>query len=216
MNVKKQILAAIASVVKGLARLSATVYSYSMANKFGAYKTKLYTVWISSEFQEIGNQSLIGYPIVLRGGRRISIGKNTAVGARGVLTAWESYQCNSFKPEIIIGNNIWIGEDCHISACNKIEIGDDVLMGKKVTITDNSHGKIDAESIGVAPQQRSLYSKGPVIIEHGVWIGDKATILSGVRIGENSIVGANALVTKDIPKNCVYGGVPAKLIRKLD
>ena len=82
-----------------------------------------------------------------------------------------------------------------------------------MTITDNSHGKSDYESLSIPPILRLLHSKGPVIIEDGVWIGDKVTILPGVRIGENSIIGANALVTKDVPANCVVGGVPAKLIK---
>ena len=65
------------------------------------------------------------------------------------------------------------------------------------------------------PSLRKLYSKGPVIIEDNVWIGEGVAILPNVIIGENSIIGANAVVTKDIPRNSVVGGNPAKIIRTL-
>ncbi|MNY78908.1 Galactoside O-acetyltransferase [compost metagenome] len=65
------------------------------------------------------------------------------------------------------------------------------------------------------PAKRRLYSKGPVIIEDNVWLGEGVVVLPGVTIGENSIVGANAVVTKSIPKNCVAGGNPARIIREI-
>lgn len=136
-------------------------------------------------------------------------------GARAILTAWDKYECDSFAPQIIIGDNVNIGEDCHITAINKIKIGKNVLMGKKITISDNSHGETDFDSLLIPPIKRRLFSKGPVIIEDGAWIGDNVTILSGVRIGKNSIVGANALVTKNVPENCIVGGVPAKIIKNI-
>jgi acetyltransferase-like isoleucine patch superfamily enzyme len=129
------------------------------------------------------------------------------------LTAWDSYRSDSFSPEIFIGNNTSIGEDFHITAINKIQIGNHVLIGKKVTITDNAHGLVDGSMLTIPPIERSLYSKGSVIIEDGVWIGDKVTILAGVTIGKNVIVGANSVVTKDIAKNCVVGGIPAKVLK---
>ena len=60
-----------------------------------------------------------------------------------------------------------------------------------------------------------MYTAGPVIIEDGVWIGDKVTILPNVRIGKNAVIGANSVVTKDIPENCVAGGIPAKIIKTI-
>lgn len=93
-------------------------------------------------------------------------------------------------------------------------IGNEVLTGKWVTITDNSHGETDKESLCVAPNKRSVINKGPVIIHDKVWIGDKATILPGVTIGEGAVVGANAVVTKDVPPYSVAAGVPAKIVKK--
>jgi len=64
--------------------------------------------------------------------------------------------------------------------------------------------------------KRPLYTKCAVIIEYGVWIGDKVTILAGVYLGENSIVGANALVTKDVPENCFVGGVLTRILKNFN
>lgn len=113
-----------------------------------------------------------------------------------MLTAWDRYGSETFRPQIIIGNNVSIGDDSHITAINRIEIGNNVLTGKKITITDNSHGKSTFEMLSFPPAIRQLYSEGPVIIEEGVWIGDKVTILANVHIGENAIIGANAVVQK--------------------
>ncbi|GAB6011240.1 acyltransferase [Viscerimonas tarda] len=164
---------------------------------------------------KFGKNSILHCPIVLLGCKYISIGKNVGIGARAIITAWDEFEEDKFSPQITIGNNVNIGEDCHITAINKIEIGDNVLMGKKVTITDNAHGKTEYALLSIPPQKRPLYSKGPVVIEDGVWIGDKATILAGVHIGKNTIIGSNAVVTRDIPANCVAGGIPARVIKEI-
>jgi acetyltransferase-like isoleucine patch superfamily enzyme len=154
--------------------------------------------------------------MVLIGGSYISIGDKTSFGTRATLTAWDKYGLDRFCPEIIIGNNVSIGDDSHITAINRIEIGNNVLTGKKITITDNAHGKSNLESLMLPPTHRKLYSPGPIFIEDGVWIGDKVTILANVRIGKNAIIGSNAVVTKDIPANSVAGGIPARIIKLID
>lgn len=202
-------------IVKYLIRALSFFFTYSTMLRLRNFKITLFTNWIATEFKILGENSSIGYPIVLKGGKYISIGNNTGLGARGTLAAWDFYAGDTFSPIILIGNNTSIGEDYHITAINQIQIGNNVLMGKKITITDNAHGKADLESIFNPPLKRALETKGPVIIEDGVWIGDKVTILPNVTIGRNSIIGANALVSKDIPANCVAGGVPARVIKEI-
>jgi acetyltransferase-like isoleucine patch superfamily enzyme len=163
----------------------------------------------------MGESSLIGYPVTLFGGRHISIGDNVYLGIRGTLTSWYSYNGDIFNPSISIGDNTSIGDEYHITAINQIHIGCNVLMGKKITITDNSHGEIDFDSLLLSPIDRHLISKGAVIIEDNVWIGDKVTILPNIRIGKNAIIGANSVVTKDIPENSVAAGIPAGVIKIL-
>ena len=189
------------------------VYSYKTSQYLRIFKVYIYSAYISKEFNHVGKGTIISYLSSLSGGKNISIGNYSSIGKMSVINAWTKYENDTFNPKIIIGNNVKIGSESHISAINYIKIGDNVLTGKKVTITDNSHGKSTLLYLNIPPANRSLFSDGAVIIEDGVWIGDKVTILPNVRIGENSIIGANAVVTKDIPANCVAAGVPAKVIK---
>ena len=96
---------------------------------------------------------------------------------------------------------------------NRIELGKNVLTGKYVLITDNSHGEADPSILETAPDKRPMVSKGPVIIEDNVWIGEKASILPGVRIGRGAIIGTGAVVTRDVPAGHLALGVPAQITK---
>lgn len=82
-------------------------------------------------------------------------------------------------------------------------------------ITDNSHGGFDREQLKLRPNIRPLVSKGEVIIDDNVWIGEKASILPGVHIGEGAIIGAGAVVTKDVPPFSVVVGNPARIVKQM-
>lgn len=149
---------------------------------------------------------------LLKGGEYISIGHNSHIGVQAELTAWDKFGGDRFSPSIEIGDNVSIGSYCHITAINHIKIGNGVLTGRWVTITDNSHGETDFDSLNMLPVKRPLKSKGPVIIEDNVWIGDKATILPGVTIGKGSVIGSNAVVSKDVPPYSIAVGNPIRII----
>jgi acetyltransferase-like isoleucine patch superfamily enzyme len=85
-----------------------------------------------------------------------------------------------------------------------------------VYISDHSHGEINSSILSTIPVERPLISKGSVVIENNVWIGEGVCILPGVRIGSNSIIGANAVVTKNIPANVVVAGNPARIIKMFE
>lgn len=110
-------------------------------------------------------------------------------------------------PGITVGKNIFINSCCNFQDQGGITIGDGSQIGHKVTLATLNHG-IDAEDRG------TLYP-APIVIGKNVWIGAAATVVWGVTIGDNSIIGAGSVVTKDIPANTVVAGVPAKVIRKL-
>lgn len=154
-----------------------------------------------------------------RGGEYMTIGDETAFSDFLYLTAWDDFSIigrdkKTFSPNLTIGSRCRFGAYNHITCINRITIGNNCLTGKWVTITDNSHGDTDYESLKLSPINRPLVSKGSVIIGDNVWIGDKATILPGVSIGDGAVIGANAVVTKDVPPYCVVGGNPARIIKR--
>ena len=162
-------------------------------------------------FKSIGNGSsalelpyIIGYDYIIIGDN-FHIGKDVRIEAR------DKYGKQQFHPSIVIGNNVTFTGRCYLSCVDKIKIGNGVLLGRDVFITDNTHGDSSEAVLGVEPISRQLKSKGPVIIGDNVWIGRQVTVLPGVTIGENSIIGANSLVNKDVPPNCVAAGNPANV-----
>ena len=197
--------------------LISKVYPYRLSLYLKAIRDVFYTMWIRNFIGHIGEHANIGYPCSLQGGgqKSITIGDYTSIQSHSVLGCWEKYGDQQFSPSIIIGNHCSIGEYNHITACNKITIGDGLLTGRYVYIGDNAHGGLSWKEAEIPPAQRHLTSKGEVRIGQNVWIGDKATILAGVHIGDNVIVAANAVVTKDVQSNSIVAGVPAVVIKTL-
>jgi lipopolysaccharide O-acetyltransferase len=117
-----------------------------------------------------------------------------------------------------IGRNMMAYHNLHIGALESVIIGDDVLIASGVYISDHNHGSYSGEfqsSPFEAPVKRSLTSS-PVIIGNNVWIGERASILPGVSIGDGVIIGAGSVVTKSLPNFVIAAGVPAKIIKRFD
>lgn len=193
------------------------IYTLNFSNWLREKRGCLYTLWIRNFIGETGIHVSIEKPCILqgRGLRNIKIGNSVWIQEHTVIGCWTEYRGQTFAPSISIGNNCNIGAYNHISACNKIVIGDGLLTGRYVIINDNSHGGLSYEEADTPPAQRKLITKGEVVIGNNVWIGDKAAVLSGVHVGNNVIIAANAVVTKNVPDNCIVAGVPAKIIKKL-
>ena len=199
-------------------RLFSFIYPYKLHQKLQSKKDILYTLWIRNYIGHVGENSTICKPCSLQGEgqKNISIGNHTIIQSNSILGCWIKYGEQEFSnASITIGNECSIGEYNHITACNKITIGDGLLTGRYVIISDNSHGGLIMEDSIIKPVKRSLKSKGEVVIGNNVWLGDKVAVLAGVHIGNNVIVAANAVVTKDIPDNCIVAGVPGKVIAQL-
>ena len=176
----------------------------------------IYTGRMRCYFKSIGEQTFFVPSIrYLNGSNNISIGNNCTFGKNAVLTTWEKHEGKTFNPTIDIGSRCNFGDYLHLTCIDEIKIGNDVLTGRWVTITDNSHGTTDYSELEHEPLKRKLFSKGPVIIGDNVWIGDKATILPNVKIGQGAVIGANSVVTKDVPPFSVVGGNPAKIIKRM-
>lgn len=176
---------------------------------------KLYQCRLRRRFRTCCDNVVFDKHVVVIGPEYINIGENSVFQQFTYLTAWGAYENKNLNPEITIGKNCNFGAFNHITCTNKISIGDGLLTGKWVTITDNSHGTFSYEEMQIPPQRRNVVSKGPVSVGNNVWIGDKATILPGVNIGDGAIIGANCVVTKDVPAYSVVGGNPAKILKRL-
>jgi acetyltransferase-like isoleucine patch superfamily enzyme len=114
----------------------------------------------------------------------------------------------NFGRFIHIGKNVFINHACSFLDMGGITLEDHVLLGPKVNLITENHPADPAN-------RRTLICK-PIVIKRNAWIGAAATILPGVTIGENAIVAAGAVVSRDVPANTVVGGVPAKFIKKID
>lgn len=113
-----------------------------------------------------------------------------------------------FGKNIRVGKRVFINHCCEFMDRGGIAIGDDVLIAPKVNLITISHP--------LNPLERRATYTAPIVIENGVWIGATATVMPGVTIGKNSVVAAGAVVTKDVPSNTVVGGIPAKVISKIE
>ncbi len=207
--------------MKHILLLIGQLISFIYPKKLREYilKTKLYvfTGYKSRSFKVLGRNSTLGIYSTYIGEEYISIGNCSHIGNYGRLTAYDYYffTKQTFNPKIIIGDNCSIGEQSHITAINSISIGNNVLTGPRVLITDNAHGASVDNNIDIAPISRKLTSNGAVVIEDNVWIGEGAMIMPNVKVGEGSIIAANSVVTKDIPPYCVAAGSPARIIKKI-
>lgn len=196
---------------------------FSLVNRFFSSKTKkrihlaidaIYTSWLYSEFKSMGRGVVLHRPLEVIGLRNITIGEMTVFGSHSIITAWDKYGEQDLTPSLVVGSNCDFGEYNHITCCNGIAIGNNVLTGRWVTICDNSHGDSSLECMKIPPAERIISSRGKIVIGDNVWIGDKATVLAGVHIGEGVVIGANSVVTHDIPPYCVAVGNPATVIKK--
>lgn len=189
------------------------IIGYKMTNRIKYCNDLLRSYLLRSAFKVCHPTVRFEHLGLLKGADYITIGQDSNILQGTYLTAWDSFFKQSFEPEVSIGRDCHIGAYNHITCVNKIVIGDGFVSGKWVTITDNSHGDTDLNSLTIPVSKRPIVSKGPVIIGKNVWIGDKATILPGVTIGDGVVVAANSVVTKDVPSYCVVGGNPAKILR---
>jgi acetyltransferase-like isoleucine patch superfamily enzyme len=161
------------------------------------------------------NARIIRFPIDLRGKKFIQVSKGftTGVGCR-----IEAYP-KTDKKVLLFGENFQMNDYVHITAMECVKIGKNVLLASKIYISDCSHGSYSGDqndsNPNEIPKDRKMFSK-PVVIEDNVWLGEFVSVLPGVTIGNGAIVGANSVVSKNIPANVIAVGSPAKPIKKFN
>src|SRR6478736_6152683 len=110
--------------------------------------------------------------------------------------------------EIRVGRHVFLNQNCTFYDLGGLDIADDVMIGPNVSIITSGHP--------IEPSQRRAFVVAkPIVIERNVWIAAGATIIGGVTVGENSVVAAGSVVTKNVPSNTLVGGNPARVIRSI-
>ena len=146
--------------------------------------------------------------------RRLSLAKKIRGFFSKKIVAYQGEHINiekkaAFTPELKIGDWSGIGVNCEVNG--PVTIGKYVMMGPEVVIYTSGH---NFERTDIPMQQQGSSETKPVVIEDDVWIGRRAIIMPGVHIGKGCVIGAGAIVTKDVPDYCVVGGVPAKILKR--
>ncbi len=159
-------------------------------------------------FAQIGAKSRIISPLKLEGSKNINIGKGVRINYKTWLAALPLTKEKECLLEI--GDGTVIGNFNHIYATKLIKIGSNVLTADKVYISDNLHGY---QNVNLPIMSQPIIQNNIVEIGDGTWLGENVCVL-GVKIGKNCVIGANAVVTKDIPDYCVAVGNPARVIKK--
>jgi acetyltransferase-like isoleucine patch superfamily enzyme len=116
---------------------------------------------------------------------------------------------SAYGLDIRVGHRVFINQCCTLYDLGGVDIADDVMIGPNVNIITTGHPLEPS-------QRRARVEASPIVIEKNVWIATGATIIGGVTVGENSVVAAGAVVTKDVPPNSFVAGVPARVIRSLE
>nr|WP_320148043.1 acyltransferase [uncultured Anaeromusa sp.] len=160
-------------------------------------------------FKKLGRRSYFMKQLRLDGAHYMEIGNKVIVQKLSWLFA---AKIDEMEPELIIGDGCIIGNFNHIAAVRKVVLGKNVLTADKVYISDNLHVY---EDILKPVMHQGVKFKSEVVIGEGSWIGESVSII-GAKIGKNCIIGANAVVTKDIPDYSVAVGNPAKIIKKFN
>ncbi len=170
------------------------------------------------KFNSCGKGFKVNGILRLKDPNNIDIGINVTMNGIVHLETYSVYNniSTGYRPRIMIGDGVSMMSGCYISCIDSVEVGNGCLLGDNVFISDNAHGNCTLQESLTKPADRPLHTNGPVIIGSNVWLGRNVCVLGGVSIGDGAVIGANAVVTHDIPANCVAAGVPAKPVKLIE
>lgn len=164
---------------------------------------------LSVQTQNHPKHLLVGKNVKVFHPDRVSFGENCDIGEGVVFAPLCRSGEQEFLSEIKVGNNVHFGTQDRIASMNSVIIEDDVLFAAFVHVTDHSH---EYRKVKLPIRRQSVFSKGPVVIKRGAWLAFGCHVLSGVTVGECSVVAANSVVTKDVPPYSVVAGNPARVV----
>ncbi len=188
-----------------------------MSGRFAQIMTslrwKMYVSVVRHRFKKSSNLNTFGIPFWVVGGKYIELGDNVILGKDCRLEATDEWRGEKFTPSMRLGNNVVVNPLCHIGCINEVVIGDYVSIGERTYITDHFHGASSYAHLQMPPRHRPLFSRGKVVIGECATIGENCAIMPGVTIGAHSVIGANSVVTKDVPPYSIVAGIPAKVLK---
>lgn len=190
--------------MKLVGRLSVTCY-----RAWRRATGKLFSLLIASSFARFGRRSTIMYPLRLTGEERISIGNRVTIGAGSWLQALPHDDDTS--QAITIGDYTSMQEGCVVSAVRRVVLEDSVLLARNVYISDHMHAY---SRVGVPILDQGVDKIKPVLIKSGAWLGQNVVVCPGVTIGRGAVIGANSVVTTDLPDFSVSVGAPARVVKR--
>jgi acetyltransferase-like isoleucine patch superfamily enzyme len=173
-------------------------------------RCKLFSLLVSGAFAHFGSKTVLMYPIRLDGEERIAIGDHVFIGPGSWLQTLPDAENRLVA--ITVGSGTSVAGACVISAVRSVTLEENVLLARNVYISDHIHKYADTHlpvmAQGVEKVQR-------VLIKRGAWLGQNVVVCPGVTIGIGAVVGANSVVTKDVPDYCVAAGAPARVVKEI-
>jgi len=173
----------------------------------GRIYRRIWRLLFAANFKRFGVKSSIVSPLQLNGTEYIEIGDHVTIGYKSRLTAEKH---NENMPRVVIEDRTRIGHFSIISCVRDVHIGKNVITGAGAYISDNLH---EYEDITLPIKAQPTIFKDSVYIGDDTWIGVNVAIM-GAKVGKHCVIGANSVVTKDIPDYCVAAGIPAKVIKR--
>lgn len=168
-----------------------------------------FTAIARTGFAEFGGGSRILLPFRAGNAHKVAVGRNVLVGP----SSWFMVPRLDTPGAVIrISDRVRMNQTT-ITAVKSVTIGEAVGMARGVYVSDHSHG---FEAAGIPVRDQPLERVAPVVIGRGAWLGQNVVVMPGVTIGENAVIGANSVVTRDVPARSVAVGAPAKVIRSID
>jgi acetyltransferase-like isoleucine patch superfamily enzyme len=170
-------------------------------------RSKCFSLLASGGFAAFGRRSVIALPVRLDGERRIAIGDGVFIGS----DSWLQTIGEGSGVAVEVGDGTSIAGHCILSAALRVRLGRHVLLARNVYISDHIHAYADAKQPIL---DQGIDRIEPVEIDDGAWLGQNVVVCPGVRIGRGAVVGANSVVTGDIPDRCLAVGAPARVVKK--
>lgn len=180
-------------------------------NFFKKIYDKVFTLLYKSSFRKLGKKSTLCMPFSINGAKFMTIGSNVYIKSNSWLLAIENQE-NSNTDKLTIGAKTYIGRNVHIVALKGVHISKNVLISDNVYLADNYH---NFENGNIPYKNQGVGFKKEVLVGEGSWLGENVCVISS-QIGKQCIIGANSVVTKDIPDYSMAVGSPAKVIKKFD